>query len=61
VPQHSIDLGGDDTPKAFKKIANIPMPDGRLPAKKAKDIDDVFNWIRSPKDNKEGPETALSI
>ena len=31
------------------KIANRPMLDGRTPEQKAKDLEDILAWLRSPR------------
>jgi hypothetical protein len=46
-----------ESPEAFKKLESIPVRDRRSPEEKAKDVEDIMEWLRSPKD-KEGLETA---
>ena len=46
-----------DSPEAFKMVSNILMPDGCTPEQKANDLENVLNWVRSPKDN-EGLEIS---
>jgi hypothetical protein len=52
-----VDLTKDYSPEAFKKIANIRIPDGRTPDQKANDVEGILKWVRNPKNN-ERPETA---
>jgi hypothetical protein len=42
---NKIDVGVDKSPEAFKKIANSPMPDGRLPEQKTKHIEDPIDQL----------------
>jgi hypothetical protein len=34
----------DHPPENFKKLARIPMPDGRTPEQKTKDVEKISNW-----------------
>ena len=39
----------------FQKLSSVPM-DRRTPQQKARDVEDILNWQRNPKENA-GPET----
>jgi hypothetical protein len=56
IINHEMDVP-DDTQEPFKKLASVPMPDGRTPEQRVKDVEGILIWVRYPKD-KEGPETA---
>jgi hypothetical protein len=58
IRNHDMDVP-DDTQEHFKKLASVPMPDGRTPEHRAKDVEGILNWVRDRKD-KEGTETDPS-
>jgi len=53
---HGVDESPEDS-TPFEKLSSLPMPDARTPEQKAKDVDDVLNWMRNPKESNT-PETS---